>query len=335
MRYRRFGTSDLEVSEVGFGTWTLASNWWGVIEDKQGMLHAALDAGINFIDTAPVYGDDGIGESLLADVLKTNRDEIILTTKCGYDNDAARMFPGQSERPQDWDPSSIRLQLEGSLRRLGTDYVDLYQLHNARIEPVRDDGLWEALTELRDEGKIREIGVALGPAIGWVEEGLEAIRRRPIASLQTVFNIIEQEPGLTFAKEIRERGAGIGLIARVPHASDTLSGKVTRDTVFPPEDHRSHRNRDNMLDNFDKADSLAFLWEGTGRTRGQAAIAGILANSAFTTVLPTNVDVEDIREYAEAVDMPLTADEIAQLDEMWAENFGVENRYEMPMKASH
>jgi aryl-alcohol dehydrogenase-like predicted oxidoreductase len=335
LRYRRFGTSDLEVSEVGFGTWTLASNWWGVIEDKQGMLHAALDAGINFIDTAPVYGEDGVGESLLADVLKTNRDEIILTTKCGYDNDAQRMFPGQSERPQDWDPSSIRLQLEGSLRRLGTDYVDLYQLHNARIEPVLDDALWEVLGELKAEGKVREVGVALGPAIGWVEEGLESIRRRDIASLQTVFNIIEQEPGLTFAKEIEARGAGIGLIARVPHASDTLSGKVTRDTVFPPEDHRSHRNRDNMLDNFDKADTLAFLWEGTGRTRGQAAIAGILANPAFTTVLPTNVDVEDIREYAAAVEMPLTSDEIAQLDEMWAENFGVENRYEMPMKASH
>ena len=105
--------------------------------------------------------------------------------------------------------------------------------------------------------------------------------------------------------------------------------------MFPPEDHRSHRNRDNMLDNFDKADTLAFLWEGTGRTRGQAAIAGILANPSFTTVLPTNVDIEDVREYAEAVDMPLTAAEIAQLDEMWRENFGVQNRYEMPMKASH
>ena len=334
MRYRRFGTSDLEVSEVGFGTWTLASDWWGVVEDKQGMLHAALDAGINFIDTAPVYGDDGIGETLLQDVLKTRRDEIVLTTKCGYKHDADRMFPGQSERPQDWNPSSIRLQLEGSLRRLGTEYIDLYQLHNARIEPVEDDALWEVLTELRDEGKVREFGVALGPAIGWVEEGLESIRRRPIASLQTVFNIIEQEPGLTFAREIRDEGKDIGLIARVPHASDALSGKVTRDTVFPPEDHRSHRNRDNMLDNFDKADTLAFLWEGTGRTRGQAAVAGILANPAFTTVLPTNVDVDDVREYAAAPDLPLTADEAARVDELFRENFGLENRYEMPLKSS-
>jgi aryl-alcohol dehydrogenase-like predicted oxidoreductase len=334
MRYRRFGQSDLVVSEVGFGTWTLVTDWWGRTDHPHAMITAALDAGINFIDTAPVYGTEGAGESILAPYL-TVRDDIVITTKCGYDIKAERKFPGQSERPADWRPESIRQQCEDSLRRLGTDRIDLFQLHNPRIEPILADDLWEALIDLQQQGKVRELGVALGPAIGWVEEGLESIRRRDIASLQTVFNIIEQEPGLTFAKEIRERGAAIGMIARVPHASDTLSGKVTRDTVFPPEDHRSHRNRDNMLDNFDKADTLSFLWEGTGRTRGQAAIAGILANPAFTTVLPTNVDIEDVREYAEAVEMPLTADEIAQVDEMWQENFGVTNRYEMPMKASH
>src|SRR5215471_3847856 len=81
MRYRRFGRSELEVSEVGFGVWTLASDWWGRVDDKAGMLHAALDAGINFIDTAPVYGAEGVGETLLADLLRTDRDEIVLTTK--------------------------------------------------------------------------------------------------------------------------------------------------------------------------------------------------------------------------------------------------------------
>jgi aryl-alcohol dehydrogenase-like predicted oxidoreductase len=334
VRYRRFGASDLEVSEVGFGVWTLASDWWGVVEDKQGLLHAALDAGINFIDTAPVYGEAGFGESLLADVLKTHRADIVLTTKCGYDIDAARKYPGQSERPHDWEPASVRGQLEDSLRRLGTDHIDLYQLHNTRIEPILDDALWEELVKFRDEGKVRELGVALGPAIGWVEEGLQAIRQRPIVSLQTVFNVIEQEPGLTFAREIDERGAGIGLIARVPHASDALSGKVTRDTVFPPGDHRAHRNRDNMLDNFDKADTLTFLWEGTGRTMGQAAIAAILADPSFTTVLPTCVDADEVREYAAASDLPLTDGERARVDELWRENFGVENRYEMPLKSS-
>jgi len=333
VRYRRFGNSELVVSEVGFGTWTLASDWWGVVEDKQGLLHAALDVGVTFFDTAPVYGNDGVGESLLAELLGTHRDEIVLTTKCGYDIGAPRP-PGQSERPQDWRPEAIREQLDASLRRLGTDYVDLYQLHNARLSPILDDELWAELARLRDEGKVRELGVALGPAIGWVQEGLESLRRRPIASLQTVFNILEQEPGLTFAAEPRVAEGRAGLISRVPHASDTLSGKIDRDTAFAATDHRSHRNRDNMLDNFDKAETLSFLWEGTGRTIAQAAVAGILANPAFTTVLPTCVTVEDVREFATASDQPLDAGEIAHLGKLWAENFGHTDRYEMPLKSS-
>jgi len=333
VRYRRFGKSDLEVSEVGFGVWTLASNWWGEVDDKQGLLHAALDSGINFIDTAPVYGEGGVGEELLADILKTHRDEIVLTTKCGYDIEADRKWPGQSERPHDWRPEPLRAQLEGSLRRLGIECIDLYQLHNTRIDPIRDDALWDELEKFRAEGKIRELGVALGPAIGWVDEGIEAIRDRPIVSLQTVFNVIEQEPGLTFGREPNVPD-NVGLISRVPHASDALSGKVTRDTVFPKGDHRAHRNRDNMLDNFDKAEALTFLWEGTGRTIAQAAIAGILADPNFTTVLPTCVSVEDVREFAAASDLPLTADEKGQLDAQWSNNFGVVNRYEMPLKSS-
>ncbi|HEY8217662.1 MAG TPA: aldo/keto reductase [Acidimicrobiia bacterium] len=334
MRHRRFGTSALEVSEVGFGVWTLASDWWGAVEDKAGMLHTALDAGINFIDTAPVYGSGAVGETLLADFLKQHRDDIVLTTKCGYDIDAERQFPGQSERPQDWRPESIRGQLEGSLRRLGTDRIDLYQLHNARIGPIREDDLWAELERLRDEGKVRELGVALGPAIGWVDEGLLAVRDRPIVSLQTVFNVLEQEPGLTFAREPRVREGEIGLISRVPHASDSLSGKVTPDTVFPKNDHRAHRNRDNMLDNFEKAETLRFLWEGTGRTMGQAAIAAILANPAFTTVLPTCTTPDEVREYAAASDLPLTEQEKARTDDLWSRNFDHEDRYVMPMKSS-
>jgi aryl-alcohol dehydrogenase-like predicted oxidoreductase len=322
------------VSEVGFGTWTLASDWWGRVDDKDGLLHAALDAGVTFFDTAPVYGSDGVGETLLAGVLATHRQEIVLTTKGGYDIDAPRQHPGQSERPQDWRPEAIRSQLEASLRRLGTDYVDLYQLHNARLDPILDDDLWAALGRFRDEGKVRELGVALGPAIGWVEEGLEALRRRPIASLQTVFNVLEQEPGLTFAAEPSVTEGRVGLIARVPHASDVLSGKIDRDTVFAADDHRAHRNRDNLLDNFEKAETLTFLWEEGGRTMAQAAIAGILANPAFTTVLPTCVTVDEVREYAAASDRPLASDEKAQLDELWGRNFDHVDRYQMPLKSS-
>jgi aryl-alcohol dehydrogenase-like predicted oxidoreductase len=334
MRRRRLGHTDLVVSEVGFGTWTLVTDWWGRTDDPHDMIRAALDTGINFFDTAPVYGADGAGETILRDYL-SRRDEIVLTTKVGYDISAERKHPGQSERPHDWRPGSVRQQVDASLTRLGTDHIDLLQLHNPRIEPIVDDALWEALVELREAGKVRALGVALGPAIGWVEEGNISIDDRPIATLQTVFNVLEQEPGLTFAGRDRVRNGDVSLIARVPHASDTLSGKITVDTVFPQGDHRAHRNRDNMLDNFEKAETLAFLWSAeSGRTIGQAAIAGILANPAFACVLPTVLSVDEVREYAHASEVPLTADEAAALDGLRARNFDHVDRYVMPLKSS-
>ena len=167
-------------------------------------------------------------------------------------------------------------QVDASLSRLGTDHIDLLQLHNPRIEPIVDDELWDTLVSLRTAGKVRELGVSLGPAIGWVDEGNIAIDDRPATTLQTVFNLLEQEPSLTFAARERVRNGDVSLISRVPHASDTLSGKLSIDTVLSPGDHRAHRDRDNMLDNFEKAEKLAFLWTPeTGRTIGQAAVAGI------------------------------------------------------------
>lgn len=334
MEYRTIGNTDLRVSAVGFGTWTLVSDWWGRTDDPHAMIAAALDAGVNFIDTAPVYGADGAGETILAPYL-TARDDIVLTTKVGYDISAERKYPGQSERPHDWAPDSVRRQVEASLTRLGTDRIDLLQLHNPRIEPIVDDALWETLTALVAEGKVRALGVALGPAIGWVEEGNRAIDERPIATLQTVFNVLEQEPGLTFARRPRVASGDAALIARVPHASDTLSGRITPDTVFDPKDHRAHRNRDNMLDNFEKAETLRFLWaEHTGRTIGQAAIAGILANPAFCCVIPTVISVEDVREYAAATDHLLTSGEADELTARWERNFDHVDRYVMPLKSS-
>ena len=333
MRYRRFGQSDLVVSEIGFGTWTLVTDWLGRTDHPHAMITAALDAGINFIDTAPVYGSDGAGESILSPYL-TVRDDLVITTKCGYDIAAERKYPGQSERPNDWRPESIRAQCEDSLRRLGTDRIDLYQLHNPRIEPILADDLWAALLDLQREGKVRELGVALGPAIGWVEEGNRAIDDRPISTLQTVFNLLEQEPGRSFAQRPRVKAGEVTMISRVPHASDSLSGKATPDTVFGPKDHRSHRNRDNMLDNFEKAETLSFLWDGTGRTIGQAAIAGILAHPEFTCVLPTVLSVDDVREYAAASELPLSAGEHEQVEALWSRNFDHVDRYVMPLKSS-
>ena len=333
MRTRRLGKTDLVVSEVGFGTWTLVTDWWGRTDDPYDMIKAALDEGINFIDTAPVYGEAGAGETILRDFI-AQRDDLVITTKVGYDIEAERIA-GQGARPYDWRPESVRAQVEASLQRLGTDRIDLLQLHNPRIEPIVDDALWETLVALRTEGKVRELGVALGPAIGWVEEGNQSIDNRPIATLQTVFNILEQEPGLTFAARDRARSGDVSLIARVPHASDTLSGKITPETEFPKGDHRAHRNKDNMLDNFEKAEKLTFLWSTeTGRTQGQSAVAGILANPSFACVLPTVLSVDEVREYARASELPLTAAEADAVQALWERNFDHTDRYVMPLKSS-
>jgi aryl-alcohol dehydrogenase-like predicted oxidoreductase len=140
---------------------------------------------------------------------------------------------------------------------------------------------------------------------------------------------------LTFARRERVAAGDVSLIARVPHASDTLSGKLTKDSVLDPKDHRAHRNRDNMLDNFEKADTLAFLWgPETGRTIGQAAVAGILANPSFANVLPTVVSVAEVHEYAAAVDLPFTDAERRAVDELFDRNFDHVDRYVMPMKSS-
>jgi aryl-alcohol dehydrogenase-like predicted oxidoreductase len=335
VRTRRFGGSDLEVSEVGFGAWTLVMPWWGEVADPAGLVHAALDAGITFFDTAPVYGDGGAGESLLAEILGSTIHDVVITTKCGYDIHGERIAPGHSERPHDWDPKSVRLQCEHSLHRLGLERIDLYQLHNPTIDPIRADDLWAELEALRDEGKVAHLGVALGPAIGWVTEGVEALDGRPMASIQTVFNILEQEPGRTFLGHPAVRGSHTGVIARVPHASDALTGSIDRDTVFADEDHRKYRNRENLLDLLDKAAALDFLaGPEQGRTLAQAAIAGILAFDGITTVLPTCTTPEQVRDWAAASERPLSADEKERLDRAWSENFGVTDRVTIEFKTS-
>ena len=307
MRYRRFGQSDIEVSEVGFGTWTLASDWWGEVENKQGMLHAALDAGINFIDTAPVYGENGSGETLLADILAADRAGIVITTKCGYDIAAERRNGTQRERPHDWRPeSSGRRSRSRSPAWVPTTSTSTNST-TCRIEHIQDDEFWETLGALVAEGKVLALGVALGTGDRMDRRG-RRVGPPPsdICSLQTVFNILEQGPGSRSPRAQGRRRSGdphLACPACVRHAVG--QGRAAAQ-MFPAGDHRAHRNKQNMLDNFEKAETIAFLWEGTGRTRGQAAIAGILANAAFATVLPTCVDVDEVREYAAASDLPLT-----------------------------
>ena len=189
MRTRNFGTSGLPCSEIAFGTWALGSDWWGETDPPERLIGRALELGITFFDTGDVYGQGKNEEIVGAALAGADRDSIQISTKFGYVLGAGRQAHKESERPQDWSAAHAREALEQSLRRLGTEYVDLYQLHNPRMDAIETGELFECLDELREEGKLCHYGVALGPAIGWREEGLKALERPGVSSLQTVYNL--------------------------------------------------------------------------------------------------------------------------------------------------
>ncbi len=217
----------------------------------------------------------------------------------------------------------MRRALEQSLRRLKTDYVDIYQMHNARLEHVRDGSLYELMEALRTEGKIRHYGIALGPAIGWLYEGIEAAHRG-VSSLQIIWNILETFPGDRQIAAANEAGSATGYMIRVPHSSGLLEGHYTEETVFPEGDHRRHRPRSWLLNGIKKVETLRFL-ERPDRTLAQAAIAWLLAEPRVMTVLPNIYDREQLREFAAASDSPrLTEEELVRVHDLIASNFGVE-----------
>ncbi len=326
MKYRTYPQSDVRVSEVGFGLWTTSTGWWGKKSDEEAvaLLRSAYDLGITLFDAADTYGN-GRSEEQLAKAFSDCRDRIVYATKFGYDfSGSAENRRGQFELPQDFSPAFVRKALEASLRRLGTEYVDIYQMHNARMAQIDDDALWEVLEALKQEGKIRMYGVALGPAIGWLYEGVEAVRKRNVSSLQIIWNMLEQYPGDEQIEAARAIDAGTGYMIRVPHSSGMLEGHYTAETTFPKEDHRSHRPREWLINGVQKVEQLRFL-EKPGRTLGQASILWLLNEPRVMTVLPNIYDREQLIEFATAPDAPvLTDEELQRVQTLYGGNFGIE-----------
>lgn len=324
MRTRTFPDTDLAVSEIGFGVWTVGTTWWGVKDEAVGirLLSRAFDRGITFFDTADTYGN-GYGEVILRKALGAHRERLQIATKFGYDfYTYAGERKGQQEIPQDWRPEYVRKACEESLSRLGTDRIDLYQLHNPRLDAIARDDTFATLEDLRREGKIRYHGAALGPAIGGTEHGAEVIRSRPIKALQIIYNLLEQDPGRRFFGPARERG--VGIIVRVPHSSGMLEGKYTAETTFAPNDHRNHRRRDWLVDGLKKVERLQFLLEGKGRTLAQMALRFVLSTPEIVAALPNIYNEEQLDEFAAASGVPdLTADELAEIARLYERNFDV------------
>jgi aryl-alcohol dehydrogenase-like predicted oxidoreductase len=325
MKYRRLAKTDIDVSEIGFGVWTLSAGWWGEYTDDQAadLLRRALDLGVNFFDTADTYGE-GRGETVLQKAFATCRDRVVIATKFGYDFYSDTERRGQRERRQDFSPAFVRTALERSLGRLGTDYVDLYQLHNPRLDALQRDDLFALLDDLKAQGKIRAYGAALGPAIGGTEHGDEAMRSRPsISTLQIIYNLLEQDPGRRFVPIARE--LDVSLLVRVPHSSGLLEGHYTPETTFPPSDHRSHRPREWLLDGLKKLERLRFLHEGRGQTIGQAALKWLLAEPAIASIQPNIYNREQLEEFATAPDLPdLTQRDLDAVAELYAGNFDLQ-----------
>lgn len=336
MKHRKLASTDLFLSEVGFGVWSVSTNWWGKVAEEDGvaLLRRALDLGVTFFDTADAYGD-GYGEQVLAKALGRRRNDIVIGTKFGYDLEMVRQ-PGQhQERPQRWEPDFVNRACEASLRRLGTDRIDLYQMHNARLTAIQRDDTFAALDELKAEGKVRWYGVAVGPDLGWREEGLFTVQERMVPA-QIIYSILEQDPANEFIEAATR--AQVGLLSRVPHASGMLDGTYTKDTVvdkmpFDKSDHRAFRKMTWMRDSIHKLRQIDFLFQDKQATVGQVAVKFCLAPKIVASVLPTMTNVAQLEEYAKAPDMAeLPRAELDRLAAVYAANFGLADRE--PLKSS-
>lgn len=312
MNYREFGKTGRTVSEVGFGAWAIGGAWGDVSEaDARAALHAALDNGTTFIDTADVYGD-GRSEKIIADVMKERGGERpFIATKAGR-----RLDPHVSEG---YNKQNLTAFVERSLRNLATDCLDLVQLHCPPTEVFYRPDVFEVMEEMVTAGKIRNYGVSVEK----VEEGLKAIEYPGVASVQIIYNIFRQRPSDLFFREAKAKN--VGVIVRVPLASGLLTGKMTKDTAFAADDHRAF-NRNG--EEFDKGETFAGVpfdvaleaVEEIRRlvpeniTMAQFALRWILMEDAVGVVIPGAKNAAQAAANAAASDVaPLSPEVIGEL----------------------
>jgi aryl-alcohol dehydrogenase-like predicted oxidoreductase len=283
MKYRELGRTGWQVSEVSFGAWAIGGSW-GAVDDQESVaaLHKALDLGVNFIDTADVYGD-GHSERLIAGVLKERGEEVIVATKVGR-----RLAPHTADG---YNAANLTRFVERSLRNLDTDCLDLVQLHCPPTEVYYRPEVFGALDDLVRAGKVHYYGVSVEK----VEEALKAIEYPNVQTVQIIFNMFRHRPAeLFFAQAGRRK---VGILARVPLASGLLSGKMTPQSAFAADDHRAF-NR--YGESFDMGETFSGVDFRTGleaveelrpllppgATMAQFALRWILMFEAVSCVIP-------------------------------------------------
>ena len=301
MHYRKLGTTGMTVSDIGFGAWAIGGLadaagtpvGWGRTSDDDSLaaIRRARELGVNFFDTADSYGF-GRSESLLGIVLSRHRKDVIIATKVGVTRDA------NGKLAKDFSLKHISHAVDGSLKRLRTDYIDLYQLHNPTLDELHRDDIHEAMDRLQEAGKIRFWGVSVTTP----EEGIEIVKRGWGYALQVLYNVLNQAPAEELFPLAQEKGYGI--IARVPLASGLLTGKFRPDTVFAGDDVRQNFLTPKRLEEaIPRVDEAKSIIGGTVRSLAEGALRFILANDAVSTVIP---GAKNVRQ----VEMNVSADEV-------------------------
>jgi aryl-alcohol dehydrogenase-like predicted oxidoreductase len=301
MNYRELGRTGWKVSDISFGAWAIGGSW-GSVDDGESLaaLHSAIDSGVNFIDTADVYGM-GRSERLIAQLKRERKEEIIVATKAGR-----RLSPHTADGYND---RNIAAFIEDSLRNLATDCLDLVQLHCPPTDVYYRPELFGALDRLVEAGKLRYYGVS----VERVEEALKAIEYPNVQSVQIIFNCFRLRPAdLFFAQAIQKR---VGILARVPLASGMLSGKLTRDSQFAAGDHRQFNRHGEA---FDMGETFSGVDYQTGLdaveelrrllppdvTMAQFALRWILMFPAVTCAIPGGKRPSQVRDNCAASDLP-------------------------------
>jgi len=301
MHFRKLGKTDISVSEIGFGAWAIGGRadvggtplGWARTNDEESLaaIRRARELGVTFFDTSDSYGF-GRSESLLGIVLSRRRQEAVIATKVGVSRDS------EGRLMKDFSRAHISHAVDGSLKRLRTDYIDLYQLHNPTLDELRRDDIHEAMDRLQEAGKIRYWGVSVTTP----DEGLEIISNGWGYTLQVLYNVLNQAPEKDLLPLAKEKGYGI--IARVPLASGLLTGKFRPDSTFATDDVRQNfltpKRLEEVLHRVDEAKSII---GGTARSLAEGALRFVLANDAVSTVIPG-------AKNARQVEMNVAADEV-------------------------
>ncbi|MFL6448827.1 MAG: aldo/keto reductase [Bryobacteraceae bacterium] len=301
MQYRPLGRTGWNVSEISFGAWAIGGSW-GDVDDSQSLaaLHAAIDAGVNFIDTADVYGM-GRSERLIARLKSERREEIIVATKAG------RRLPSQTV--EGYTTENLKSWVDDSLQNLKLETLDLLQLHCPPTALFYRPEVFGILDDLVRAGKIRYYGVS----VERVEEALKAIEFPGVQTVQIIFNCFRQRPAEVFFREAERRK--VGILARVPLASGLLTGKLRKDSQFAPEDHRNFNRKGEAFDvgetfsgvDYDVAlDAVEELKKllPPGMSLTQFALKWILSFPAVSCAIPGGKTPEQVRDNCRASDLP-------------------------------